>query len=289
MTVVDEAPVEISRAAPPVDPRRPSTSRITRLRQRLAPPVALFVVVIAVWELISASLSPGRKFLLPTPQDVLTNGLLAKDAYTQILPSFFRTALLALCGLLVAMLIGTCTAALLFRFKTLERASFPYLVSLQAVPVLAVAPLMAVAFGYSDFAKAIIVVLLAFFPITTNFLLGLKSIDPGLEDLFRLQHASWFTRFRKLAFPNALPQLLAGFRISAGLAVVGAIVGEEFFQSGPPGLGMRLLQYIDTVEYPRLYGCIILSSVLGIGFYLVFNWITHRALRSWHESVQTDR
>jgi NitT/TauT family transport system permease protein len=148
---------------------------------------------------------------------------------------------------------------------------------------------MAVAFGYSELANGIIVVIIAFFPITTNFLLGLRSVDRGLDDLFALSGASWTTRFRKLAFPHSLPQLLTGFRISAGLAVIGSIVGEEFFQYGSPGLGMRILQYIDTVEYNRLYGCIILSSLLGISFYLLFNWLSRRLLRSWHESAQADR
>lgn len=289
MTVVEERSiVTVSPARPDAaPPARRWTAR--RLVRAVGPPALFFCLFIAVWEGISRSLSSGRKFLLPTPQSVLTQGLLSSDVYSQILPSFLRTAMLAFCGLLVAMAIGMMTAATLYRFRALERASYPYLVALQAVPVLAIAPLMAVAFGYSEFSKGIIVVIIAFFPISTNFLLGLKSVDRGLDDLFRLHHAAWFVRFRKLALPNALPQLLAGFRISAGLAVIGAIVGEEFFQAGAPGLGMRIEQYLDSVEYTRLYACIILSSLLGIAFFLTFNWIARRALRSWHESVQSER
>lgn len=249
------------------------------------PPIALFIVIIVIWETISASLSGSRKFLLPTPQSVVIHGLLARDAYGQILPSFVRTSVLALGGFGVAIVLGMLVAAVMYRFRWLEKAVFPYLVALQAVPILAVAPLMAVVFGYSFVAKGIIVVLIAFFPIPANFLLGLRSVDAGLDDLFRLHRASWWTRFWKLAFPNALPQLLTGFRISAGLAVVGAIVGEEFFQAGVPGLGIRLLQYLQNVEYNRLYGALILSSFLGIGFYLIFTWISNRVLRNWHESA----
>jgi NitT/TauT family transport system permease protein len=289
VTVVERAPAVAPAAAPttPAVPTGPTRRR--RALRTITPPLIFFVVFIAGWEGVSKSLSPGRSFLVPTPLSVLEHGILSSDAYDQILPSFVRTALLALCGLLVAMVIGMAVAAILYRFRALERASYPYLVAVQAVPILAIAPLMAVAFGYSEFSKGIIVVLIAFFPISTNFLLGLKSVDQGLDDLFRLHHSGWLTRFWKLALPNSLPQLLTGFRISAGLAVIGAIVGEEFFQSGSPGLGMRLLQYLDDVEYNQLYGCIILSSLLGIGFYLIFNWITQRALRSWHESVQNGR
>ncbi len=249
------------------------------------PPVVLLLVILIVWEAISASLPSGRKYLLPSPQSVLTRGLLAHDAYSQILPSFVRTALLSLGGFLVAIVLGLVLAALMYRFKWAEVASFPYLVALQAVPILAIAPLVAVVFGYSYLAKGLVVVIIAFFPIPASFLLGLKSVDSGLIDLFRLHDANWRTKFFKLAVPNALPQLMTGLRISAGLAVIGAIVGEEFFQAGIPGLGMRLLQYLDQVEYNRLYGTLILSSLLGISFYLFFTWLSRRLLMNWHESA----
>ncbi|MHB8190567.1 MAG: ABC transporter permease [Ferrimicrobium sp.] len=278
----------LSFSAPP--PPKASVPKVLRRRLgRFGPPFAFFVVILAIWELISASLSGSRKFLLPPPQSVVMHGLLAHDAYSQILPSFLRTAVLAFGGLTIAMFAGMLVAAIMYRFAWLERAAFPYLVALQAVPVLAVAPLIAVILGYSYIAKGLVVVLIAFFPIPANFLLGLRSVDSGLEDLFRLQRSSWWTRFWRLAFPNALPQLFTSFRIAAGLAVIGAIVGEEFFQAGVPGLGMRLLQYLDQVEYNRLYGALILSSLLGIAFYSVFTWVSHRVLRSWHESVQPGR
>ena len=251
----------------------------------VVPPIGFFILIIVVWELISASLSGSRKFLLPTPQSVFIHGFLARDAYSEILPSFVRTSLLALGGFAVAIVLGMLASAVMYRFRWLERAAFPYLVALQAVPILAIAPLMAVVFGYSFVAKGIVVVVIAFFPIAANFLLGLRSVDSGLDDLFRLHRVSWWTRFWKLAFPTALPQLLTGFRISAGLAVVGAIVGEEFFQAGVPGLGMRLLQYLQSVEYNRLYGALIMSSLLGIAFYSIFTWIGYRVLRNWHESA----
>lgn len=286
MTVLDRPAVVAPALRRQPGPARPQSRR--RLRQ-LGPPAALFVIIIAGWEGLSLLLRGSRSFLVPSPWTVLTQGLLASNAYSQILPSFLRTAVLAAGGLLAAVVLGMATGIVLYRFGWLETASYPYLVALQAVPILAVAPLLAVALGYSFFAKGVVVVVIAFFPITTNFLLGLKSVDHGLSDIFQLQRASWLTRFRKLALPTSLPNLLTGFRISGGLAVIGAIVGEEFFQSGAPGLGMRLLQYLDQVEYPRLYGCLLLSSLLGIAFYALFTWISKRALSSWHESAQPSR
>lgn len=272
--------------APPapiaVQPRPPGKRRL----RRLVPPVLCFVIVVGVWQGLSASLSNGRQFLLPPPWEVLTKGLLAHDAYSKILPALGRTTALALGGLAVAVALGLVTGTVLYRFRWLERATYPYLVAIQAIPILAIAPLMAVAFGYNFFAKGVIVVIIAFFPIPTSFLLGLKSVDRGLVDLFTLHRSGWITRFRKLALPNALPQLFTGFRISAGLAVIGAIVGEQFFQAGQPGLGMLFIQYIDYVDYDQLYGCLIVSSLLGIAIYASFNYFSHRFFGSWHESAQ---
>lgn len=280
--VVDEADRDAVVAAP-----APQRSR-GRLR-RAVPPVAMLVVVIGAWQLISSSLSTGRQFLLPPPWQVLTKGLLAQEAYSKILPALGRSTELAVVGLLIAMALGIVIGSALYRFGWLERASFPWLVAIQAIPVLAIAPLIAVALGYTFFAKLVIVVIIAFFPIPTSLLLGLKSVDRGLVDLFSLHRAGWFTRFYKLALPNALPTLFTGFRISAGLAVIGAIVGEQQFQSGPPGLGMLLLQYIQYVDYDQVYGCIIVSSLLGIAMFMTFTWLSRRLFGSWHESVEHDR
>ena len=265
-----------------VQPRQPGKHRL----RRIVPPVLCFVIVVGVWQGLSASLSNGRQFLLPPPWEVLTKGLLAHDAYSKIVPALGRTTALALGGLAVAVALGLVTGTVLYRFRWLERATYPYLVAIQAIPILAIAPLMAVAFGYNFFAKGVIVVIIAFFPIPTSFLLGLKSVDRGLVDLFTLHRSGWITRFRKLALPNALPQLFTGFRISAGLAVIGAIVGEQFFQAGQPGLGMLFIQYIDYVDYDQLYGCLIVSSLLGIAIYASFNYFSHRFFGSWHESAQ---
>jgi NitT/TauT family transport system permease protein len=134
----------------------------------------------------------------------------------------------------------------------------------------------------------LVVIIIAFFPIPAAFLLGLKSVDRGLVDLFALHRAGWWTRFFKLALPNSLPQLFTGFRISAGLSVIGAIVGEQSFQSGKPGLGMLIIQYVDYVEYDQVYAVIFASSLLGIFFFVLFTALSRRLFGHWHESLQPD-
>lgn len=255
--------------------------------RRIAPAVVTAAAVIAIWEFASTELvSRHRQFLLPGPGKVLTDGLLDATTMRQIAASLWLTTRLSLFGLGIAIVFGVVIGVAMLRFAWVERASYPYLVALQAVPVLAIAPLLTVAFGYSFWAKSIIVVIIAFFPIPTTLLLGMKSVDAGLIDLFTLNGAGWWTRLRKLYFPNALPSLFAGLRISAGLSVIGAIVGELFFQQGSPGLGERIYAYQTNMQYPQLYTAIIFSSLLGIAIFSFFGWIGHRIVRSWHESAQ---
>ena len=254
------------------------------------PALLTLIVFIGLWQLASTEMiSHQRRFLVPTPATVLTKGLLDGTTMRQIGASLWLTTRLSLFGLAVAIVAGLALGVAMFRFRWAERASFPYLVALQAVPVLAVAPLMTVVFGYSFWAKSVIVVIIAFFPIPTTLLLGMKSVDKALVDLFRLSGASWWTQLRKLALPNALPSLFTGLRISAGLSVVGAIVGELFFQQGSPGLGQRIYAYQTNMQYPQLYTAIIFSSLLGIAIFCLVGWAGHRAIRSWHESAAGDQ
>jgi NitT/TauT family transport system permease protein len=254
------------------------------------PAVITLAVFVVIWQFVSTHLmSPRRRFLLPPPSMVLRRGLLDGTTMSQIWRSLWLTTRLSLFGLAVAIALGMALGVAMFRFRWAERASYPYLVALQAVPVLAIAPLITVLFGYSFWAKSIIVVIIAFFPIPTTLLLGMKSVDQGLVDLFRLNGAGWGTQMRKLWLPSALPSLFTGLRISAGLSVIGAIVGELFFQQGTPGLGQLIDGYQKNMQYPQLYTAIIFSSLLGITIFSLFGWIGHRAVRSWHESAAGDR
>ncbi len=256
----------------------------------MLPALVTLALFLGIWEFASTQMiSRQRAFLLPTPPTVLRHGLLDGKTMHQIGSSLWLTTRLSLFGLGVAIALGLTLGVAMFRFRWAERASYPYLVALQAVPVLAIAPLITVVFGYSFWAKSIIVVIIAFFPIPTTLLLGMKSVDKGLIDLFRLNGATWGTQLRKLALPNALPSLFTGLRISAGLSVIGAIVGELFFQQGNPGLGQRIYAYQTNMQYPQLYTAIIFSSLLGIAIFSLFGWAGHRLIRSWHESAADDQ
>ena len=194
------------------------------------------------------------------------------------------TLSIALAGLAISIPIGLALGVVMFRFRVMEKAIFPYLVALQSIPILAIIPLLQTALGFGFFPKVLIVALFTFFAIPTTLLLGLKSIDPAIIDLFRLQGARWPTILRKAGFPSAAPTLFAGLRIAAGLAVIGAIVSELFFLSGPGGLGQMLINAKIDFKYEQMYAALLVSSALSIAVYLLFSWLGNRLFAEWHES-----
>ena len=138
--------------------------------------------------------------------------------------------------------------------KLIERATFPLMVALQAMPILTLVPMIAIIFGSNQTSRVIVCVLITIFPIVLNTLFGLVSGDPGLHDLITLHRGGRVTRLRKVMFPSALPAMFAGLRISAGLSVIGAIVGDFFFGKGEKGLGQLIRQYAsNSNDIPVMY------------------------------------
>ena len=262
-------------------PRRAS-AQIARLR-RAAGPLLVLVLVIAAWYLVSyVFLDPARRFLMPPPHQVITDGLLG-DSKSEMWHALGRTASVALTGLLIAAIIGIVWAVIMSQSRSAEQALFPYAVILQCIPILALVPLIGFWFGFGFSARVFVCVLIALFPIVSNTLFGLKSVDPKMRDLFALHHPGRLTVLRKLEFPAAMPALFAGLRISAGLAVVGAIVGDFFFKQGEPGIGVLLDNYRSRLQSPELFAAIILASLLGVVVFVFFGWLGNRVVGRWYQ------
>ena len=138
--------------------------------------------------------------------------------------------------------------------------------------------------GTGQNARILVCVIISLFPIIVNTLFGLQSADRGTHDLFTLHGASRWTRLRKLMLPAAMPAIFAGLRISAGLSVIGAIVGDFFFGKGDVGIGQRLQRYANQLEGEQLLAAVIMSSALGVAVFLIFGWIQNRAIGRWHDS-----
>ena len=259
-------------------------STAQRWTQRFLPPILLGLCIIGLWYFVSyVILDEQRRFLLRPPHQVWLVGFADWDTFQEMLWGLWSSTEVAIIGLALAIIIGISLATAMSQSKLVEQAIFPYAVTLQAIPILAIVPLIGFWFGFGVSARVIVCVIISLFPIIVNTLFGLLSAPKGLHDLLTLQQVSRLTRLRKLMFPAALPAIFAGLRISAGLSVIGAIVGDFFFGRGDPGIGQLLQRYANRLMGEQLLAAIILSSILGVAVFQLFGWIQQLAIGKWHE------
>ena len=206
-----------------------------------------------------------------------------RRGFQPILISVWDTAKVALIGLAITIVIGMFLAIIMSTSRWLERATWPYLVAVQSAPILALTPLIRALIDGTQKQRLFVVVLIAIFPIVSNTLFGLVSADKSQHELFTLQGASRWTRLTKLQFPAALPNIFVGLRISAGLAVIGAVVGDFYFrQGGVVGIGAQIDVYRNRLWGAELITSIIMASVLGLVVFLAFGLLSRRAIGKWH-------
>ncbi len=282
-TVDDHVKVELSLDDVP----RPSSrgSFISRLSGNILPPMVLGAIIIAGWYFVSYQLlDEKRRFLLKPPHAVVQKGFLDWGTFSEMLSGLWSSTRVAMIGLAIAITLGFTLAIVMSQARKIERAIFPFMVTLQAIPILAIVPLISFWWGTGQRSRVIVCVIIALFPIIVNTLFGLQSAEQGMHDLFTLHHASRVTRLRKLMFPAALPAVFAGLRISAGLSVIGAIVGDFFFGRGDVGIGQLLRRYANQLMGEELFAAVLLSSALGVTVFLTFGWLQNVAIGKWHQT-----
>jgi NitT/TauT family transport system permease protein len=288
--VGDGPPVLEPGGPPAASPRR----RGARARLAGLLPVAASIVgFFAIWYLVrNLALTDSERFLVPNPVDVWRRGFVDGEVRSEILQATWVTAKEAGVGLLIAVVLGVLFGALMSQARWVERSFYPWAIVLQTVPILAIVPLLDlwakndILFVKEGFRSRIIVcVIIALFPIISNTFFGLLSADPSHHDLFTVNGANRWTRFWKLELPGATPAMFTGFRISAGLCVVGAIIGQYFFRVGEQGLGQLLDKYTKagTSDYPQLYAAIFWACALGVAVFTAFGWLGRRVAH-WHAS-----
>jgi NitT/TauT family transport system permease protein len=256
--------------------------RTTRSSRILLPPILTGALILSIWYFISyAILDPKRRFLLRPPHEVFNVGFANGDNLAEMMTGLWETTKTAFWGLLIAIVLGFVLAVIMSQAKFIERAIFPYAVVLQAIPILAIVPLIGFWFGYGFMPRVFICVIISLFPIIVNTLFGLLSADSGMHDLMTLHQASRLTRLRKLMFPSALPAIFAGLRISAGLSVIGAIVGDFYFGQGATGIGQLLKRYAARLQGEQLLASVIVSSFLGVLVFGFFGWLAQRVVGKW--------
>ncbi len=255
-----------------------------------AGPISLFGVFVGFWYFMSywglKHLFGKPSFLLTPPHIVIHDSFMMWINTKPLLEALWLSTRVALVGLIIAIVLGVLLAILMSQANWIEKSVWPYLVAIQAIPILAFVPLIGNIYGFNFRSRVIVCVIIALFPIVANTLFGLLSAERGQHDLFTLRGASRWTRLRKLQLPAAMPAIFAGFRIAAGLSVIGAVVGDTFFRQGSPGIGILIDQYRSRLNNPVMYGAVILAALLGITFFIIFGWIGKRVIGSWHETTR---
>jgi len=245
---------------------------------------ALLIVFIAVWHFYVVAFEVS-KFILPTPGAVL-DGIIELLGTESTLRHTWITTYETLIGFGVASFVGVFGGAILGKLPWLERTLHPFIVATQVVPKVALVPLFIVWFGFGPESKIIVAAVLAFFPILTNTLLGVKSIDLGHRDVMTSVNANRWQTFWALELPSALPAILAGMEVGIVLAVIGAVVGE--YLGGSQGLGYLAVATLNAYEVNLLFGVITLLTTLGFVLYMAVV-AARRLIIPWHESVLVER
>jgi len=251
---------------------------------RILIPVGVGIIFLAAWEAI-VWLNEIPSFVLPAPS-LIAESLTTN--FTSLMTSLWVTLRVTLAAFFLALLGGIGLAILFSQSRYIEMALFPYAVVLQVTPVVAIAPLILIWVGYDNVEMALLVLawIVAFFPILSNTTLGLRSSDHNLRDLFRLYGATRWQVLTGLQLPSALPYMLAGAKISGGLALIGAVVAEFVAGSGSSsGLAWRIVEAGNRLDIPRMFAALFLLSALGICIFFCLTMLEQRLLRHWHESA----
>jgi NitT/TauT family transport system permease protein len=251
-----------------------------RLLQVALPPLAFFAAIVAIWQLATMLWDiPG--YLVPSPGRVLGA---AREHAADLRAAMRLTGSGALCGFGLGLLAGTAMGLLFSQSRVIQRSVYPYAIFLQTVPIVAIAPLLIMWFGNGFGGVVAVSFILSLFPIITNATAGLTLVDTNLLELFEINNASRAQTLFKLRLPNAVPHLVVGAKISCGLSVIGAIVGEISAGFGTESFGLGTLINMATSKLDTAYAfaAVICSTLLSIAIFAAVNSIGATIMARWH-------
>ncbi|MAV18420.1 MAG: ABC transporter permease [Alphaproteobacteria bacterium TMED110] len=245
----------------------------------------LFVgsALLVFWEWIVGFLGVPI-FVLPPPSQI---AFALIENFTSLMGALIVTLSITGFAYFWALVGGVSLAILFTRSRFIEMSLAPYVVTLQVTPVVAIAPLILIWIGFENTNQAMVIIawIVAFFPILTNTLQGIRSVDGSLHQLLQLSGAKWWQILIYLELPAALPSILTGAKISGGLALIGAVVAEFVAGSGTStGLAWRIIEAGNRLEIATMFAALTLLSILGIIIYYAHNLVEWILLRKWHES-----
>jgi NitT/TauT family transport system permease protein len=282
------APADTALLHEPTDPQAPAGDDDRRPWWRTAlsrtlPIVGALVGIAVVWYAVSyLVLPPNQRFLLPPPHEVYGEAFRNSRLMGPMTAALGRTFGVTMVGLVIAVVAGIAYAVVMSQWRYAERVLYPYAVILQTIPILALVPLIGIWLGYGFPARVVVCVIIAIFPMIANTLFGLQSATAAAHDLLTLNKATRWQRLWKLQFPAAVPSIFTGLRNAAGLAVIGAIVGDYFFQQGAVGIGGLLRTYTERLQLDALLIAVSLTALFGVLVFTVFAVLDRAVVGRWY-------
>ena len=251
--------------------------------QRCLPALTLIGLLLA-WELL-VRLGDIPHYTLPAPSLVL---LTLWQNFGSLAASWWFTLKITFGALALACAGGVLIAAVFALSRRIETAFFPLAVVLQVTPIVAIAPLILIYVPSTTAALLLCTWIVAFFPILSNTVIGLRAAEPNLRELFRLYRASPWQRLRFLLVPSALPYFIAGLKISGGLSLIGAVTAEMVAGAAgrETGLASRILEASFRTETPKMFAALLLLVMTGVLIFWSFNALSRALLGRWHATEQ---
>lgn len=250
--------------------------------QRIVAPVIVGALLLLLWQALCTALEVPV-YLVPTPSAIFKT--LVAD-WPLLFGALLVTLRITFLAFALAVVLGVAAAFLFVQNRLVEASLFPYAILLQVTPVVAIAPLIIIWVKTPLPALTICATMMALFPIISNTVLGLRSVNPGLLNLFRLNRATRWQTLVRLRIPSALPSFFGGLRISSGLALIGAVVAEFVAGTGGSGTGLayQILQAGFELNIPRLFAALLMITVTGVLLFGLMVTLSRLALSGWHES-----
>ncbi|UWE17050.1 ABC transporter permease [Herbaspirillum huttiense] len=249
---------------------------------RVVAPLSIGIALLLMWQIV-CTLLEVPPYLVPTP--VLIAKTLVAD-WGMLMESLLVTLKITFLAFVLAVILGVSIAFVFVQSRFIEVSLFPYAIILQVTPIVAIAPLIIIWVKDTTAALTVCATIMALFPIISNTTLGLRSVNPGLLNLFRLNKATRWQTLRRLRIPSALPYFFGGLRISSGLALIGAVVAEFVAGTGGTGSGLayQILQAGFQLNIPRLFAALLLITLTGILLFWLMSALSRAMLAGWHES-----
>jgi NitT/TauT family transport system permease protein len=250
-------------------------------------PVCVAAFMLGLWQ-AWVTLAHVPPYLLPSPWHIAQT--LVSD-WELLRAAWWVTTKITLAAFTCAVLLGMLIAFAFVQNRWLEAALFPYAVLLQVTPIVAIAPLIIIWVRDPTLSMVLCATLVALFPIIANTTQGLRSVSIGLSAYFALQGANRWQTLWRLQLPSALPYVLTGWRISGGLALIGAVVAEFVAGTGgtATGLAYQILQSGYQLDIPRMFAALTLITLTGVAQFSLLTALSRRLLAGWHDSEAMPR